>query len=1136
MGSSADPSDGPRPAWPSASADSDFVPVGPWNTDGLIVINPLLSQTRSDYIQSLIGEGHPVIFIGKGEVGPTIAADNRGGIMQAIGHLVAHGHQRVAFLAGNPSDVEGDGGERLRAYHSIIRKYSLAGSPDLIAYGNHTFDGGYNAMRQLLAAQVEFTAVMASNDESALGAMRALKEANRQIPQEVAVIGFDDRREAVAEVPSLTSVHIPLFRLGYQSLKAMSDYVHGKEPPLSSFKVPTRLVVRHSCGCRWGEALNPAPAELAPSESLTSVTQAMMQAILVEAQHQEADEILTLCQQLVDAFAMSVRQGNSHHFDRTLNQLFRRQTLSEDDIHIWQAAISLLRHALPAVVSRSDETSQRFALEMLDQARITIDEVLLQQHRQYVFNQAWTINRIGAMNARLLTALDEQQIFEILVDHLPTMGIQQVTVGFFESEGDDPFKWSDLQLISKGTQFRLRSLTRQFPPEGPYSSGETFSLALLPLISQAGIVGFTAFDTTNIELLGAITQQIAAALNSARLYVEATEGRKLAEETDRLKSRFLSTVSHELRTPLNLIVGLSDILLQKRGEKGRTLPAPYLKDIEQIYASGRHLGRLIQDVLDLASSEAGQLRFANERLDLSESLKLIVATGRQLADESGLAWKESFPEKGPWVWGDRTRLRQVALNLISNAVKFTSKGEVQLTVESTDGYAVVSVTDTGVGIPLEEQQTIFDEFRRSERTLSRGYGGMGLGLAISKRLVEMHGGEIGVRSSGAEDAGSTFYFKLPLIDPVGDQDDLLLDPALGRRVLLVAQDIQVGEQLRERLIQSGLEAQLVHMDASDHGLAELAAASISSVVMDISMTPNRGWQMLKQLKDKLSTRHIPVLFYAFTHERGALLELDYLTKPIRPAELAQALEQQSALAEEGKKEKVLLIVDDNPGTLEMNVRIVQSQSAHYRTLKARNGREALAVMEKERPDLILLDLMMPELDGFGVLEAMRDNESTRDIPVIVLTGQVLTEPDMARLNRGVAAILEKGMFSVEDTLAHVETALMGKQKPGSEAQRLVRRAMAYLHEHYMEALSREELARHVGMSSDYLTYCFRKELGMTPIAYLNRYRINQAKLLLAEREKSITEVGLAVGFSDSGYFSRVFRREVGVSPEAYRRT
>lgn len=1135
IGSSTDPSDRPRPAWPAMSPDSDFVPVGPWNTDGLIVINPLLSPARSRYIQELQRAGTPIIFIGKGEAGATIAADNQGGIHQGIEHLADHGHQQIAFLAGSAGDMEGDSGERLSAYQAAVQTYGLEPSPDLIVYGDHTFSGGYRAMQELLARYIPFSALMASNDESALGAMRALKEAGKQVPQDVAVIGFDDRPETVAAVPALTSLHVPLFRLGYQSLQVMSDHIQGKEHSLVSFNVPTRLVIRHSCGCRRNPTHRPAPEAMAVFPDRTAVVATMAQAIVVEAQHLNADEVFRLCWQLVDSFVRSVAEKDPQPFHHNLDQFLQRHAFAEDNLHIWQASISILRQALSAFVA-PEEAAHPFALELLDEARVAIDETLMQQYRQYVFNEAWTINRIGALNAHLLTALEEKQVFEILASHLPGMDIQQVTVGLFETAGADPTPWSDLHIIAQGAQLRLRSLTRQFPPEGAYSREEPFALAVLPLISQAGIVGFTAFDTTNIELLGAITQQVAGALNSARLYAEATEGRKLAEETEQLKSRFLSTVSHELRTPLSLIVGLSNILLQKREEKNHALPPAYRKDIEQIHASGQHLGRLIQDVLDLASSEAGQLRFTSERLDLSETLKIILATGRQLAEEKGLSWQEAFPEKGPWVWGDRTRLCQVVLNLISNAVKFTSTGEIRLTVEATQESAIVSVTDTGVGIPPAEQRTIFDEFRRSERTLARGYGGMGLGLAISKRLVEMHGGEIGVRSSGEEGRGSTFYFKLPVIEANEDQDDLLLDPKLGQQVLLITHNLKAGERLRARLLANGLEAHLLSLDPLDDGQANLSADAASSVVVDTSMVPNQGWRVLGQLKDNPLTRESPILFYAFNEERGAQLELDYLSKPLPLADLASALNQPSTFADEDPKEKVLLIVDDNPRTLEMYVRIVQEQPAPYRALTARNGREALAVLETEHPDLILLDLAMPEMDGFGVLEAMRENETARDIPVIVLTGQVLTEHAMARLNRGVTTILEKGMFSVEDTLAHIEAALLGKQKLGGEAQRLVRRAMAYLHEHYTEAISREELARHVGMNSDYLTYCFRKELGMTPIAYLNRYRINQAKLLLAERQLSITEVGMAVGFSDSGYFSRVFRKEVGVSPEAYRRS
>ena len=205
-------------------------------------------------------------------------------------------------------------------------------------------------------------------------------------------------------------------------------------------------------------------------------------------------------------------------------------------------------------------------------------------------------------------------------------------------------------------------------------------------------------------------------------------------------------------------------------------------------------------------------------------------------------------------------------------------------------------------------------------------------------------------------------------------------------------------------------------------------------------------------------------------------------------------------------------------------------------MKARNGLEALEILARVAVDLVLLDLMMPDMDGFAVLEAMRAQESTRDIPVIVVTGQVLTEAEMARLNQGVVRVLNKGVFDLDETLAQVDAALQRQHKLSSEAQRLVRKAMAYVQQNYQETLTRQDLARHVGMSDDYLTYCFRQELGMTPIAYLNRYRVTQAKGLLKGTGKTITEIALDVGFSDSGYFSRVFRKEVGLSPDAYRRT
>jgi CheY-like chemotaxis protein len=278
----------------------------------------------------------------------------------------------------------------------------------------------------------------------------------------------------------------------------------------------------------------------------------------------------------------------------------------------------------------------------------------------------------------------------------------------------------------------------------------------------------------------------------------------------------------------------------------------------------------------------------------------------------------------------------------------------------------------------------------------------------------------------------------------------------------------------------------------------LLAAPSAAVVLDITPPTADGWLALQTIKGNPALCNTPVLLFAGAEDNGALLEIGYLTKPIELAELNQALDQQWLPSDGAAAQRTFLVVDDDPNTLDLHARIVQAHAPTNRVLKAHNGLEALEILARASVDLVLLDLMMPGMDGFAVLDAMRGQASTRDIPVIVVTGQVLTEAEMARLNQGVATVLGKGLYSLEETLAHLEAALAHERKLSSEAQRLVRKAMAFLHEHYMESLTRRAIAEYVGLDEDYLTYCFRQELGMTPIAYLNRYRVNQAKQLLKQ--------------------------------------
>jgi YesN/AraC family two-component response regulator len=272
-----------------------------------------------------------------------------------------------------------------------------------------------------------------------------------------------------------------------------------------------------------------------------------------------------------------------------------------------------------------------------------------------------------------------------------------------------------------------------------------------------------------------------------------------------------------------------------------------------------------------------------------------------------------------------------------------------------------------------------------------------------------------------------------------------------------------------------------------------------------------------------------------SHDNGTLLALDYLLKPLDIEQLVTALERQRDYHDRPPDDRTILVVDDNPDILAMHTRLIKQQMPECRLVQARNGVEALAIMSEQRPNLVLLDLMMPEMDGFHVLEAMREQESLVDVPVVVLTARLLTEDDMTRLNAGVAAILSKGLFGTDEILARIESTLAHERRLGLASQQIVRRAVAFIHTHYDEPMTRDQIATHVGFSPDHLTACFRQEMGVTPISYLNRYRISRARTLLTESTRSVTDITVAVGFSDVANFSRAFRREVGVSPKAYRR-
>lgn len=700
----------------------------------------------------------------------------------------------------------------------------------------------------------------------------------------------------------------------------------------------------------------------------------------------------------------------------------------------------------------------------------------------------------------------------------------------------------------------------------PAKRGE--SLLVNALFMREEPLGILVIETTGQEgsreneVLDALQGQISSAIKAALLHQEveagwrlAEERRRLAEEANQLKSRFLSMVSHELRTPLNVISGLSENLLVELktdeafrktkimeephdpGTKGNqtNIPPVIGKDIQRIHSSAQHLDNLIRDVLDLAVSQVGQLRLSYENLDVIEALRPVIEMGEKLAQEKGLTWKVEQAGKVGMVSWDRTRLRQVVLNLVTNAIKFTESGGVVVRFEerrqTNNNEVVISVIDTGLGIPDDEKTLIFEEFHRSDRVTTRGYGGMGLGLAICKKLVELGKGSIGVESTGEYGGGSTFWISLP----VKDQTENHFGNNHSHKVLLLSQDEHSCKICRERLTQDGYEVEAMLLNSAHSWLEVVLADPPAALMINFDPNSTAGLEVIEKINHQREIQNIPILFVKINQNenRGALYEYHTMEKPLSKEKLISVLETHGM--DRNLIGRTILLVDDDEDILATHTRLLETQYVGSRVFRARNGKSALEVMEATKPDLVLLDLMMPEMSGFQVLEAMQKEEALRRIPVIILTSQKLTDIEMQQLNRGVAVVMEKGIYSLDETLEHVNSIFSMNKRLGNEARRIARRAMAYLHEHYQDMITRKELAAHVGVSEEYLSTCFRKETSLTPSSYLERYRILKAKELLGSSSLKVTEVAMEVGFQDSSYFGRIFKRETGTTPYQYRK-